>query len=148
MSILERERERESKRGRSRDRRQRIRSRLHLSAQSPMWGLNPQTLRSWPDLKLYAQPTEPPRCPSFSYQCILYNKRFSFLNYNLGAPEWLRRLSIRLSLRSWSRGSWVRNPRWALGWQPKDWSLLQTLCLPLSAPTLLALCLSHCLKNK
>ena len=34
-----------------------------LSAQSLMRGLNPQTVRSWPELKSDAQPTEPPRRP-------------------------------------------------------------------------------------
>ena len=32
-----------------------------LSAQSPMQGLDPWAMRSWPELKLEAQPTEPPR---------------------------------------------------------------------------------------
>ena len=34
-----------------------------LSAQSPTWGLNPQIMRSWPELKSDAQATEPPRHP-------------------------------------------------------------------------------------
>ena len=34
-----------------------------LSAQSPMWGSNPRTARSWPEPKSAAQPTEPPRHP-------------------------------------------------------------------------------------
>ena len=34
-----------------------------LSAQSPMRGSNPCTMRSWPEPKLDAQPTEPSRCP-------------------------------------------------------------------------------------
>ena len=33
------------------------------SAQSPTWGSNSQTVRSWPELKSDAQPTEPPRRP-------------------------------------------------------------------------------------
>ena len=37
-----------------------------LSAQSPMRGLNPQTTRSWPELKSDTPPTEPPRRPSLS----------------------------------------------------------------------------------
>ena len=51
----ERERERERKRewGRGRERgRERIPSRLHtLPAWSLMWGLNPRTVRSWPELR-------------------------------------------------------------------------------------------------
>ena len=35
-----------------------------LSAQSPMQGSNPQTMRSWPKLKSDVQPTEPPSLPS------------------------------------------------------------------------------------
>ena len=38
-----------------------------LSAQSPTRGSNPQTVRSWPELKLDAQPTEPPRRPSYAF---------------------------------------------------------------------------------
>ena len=39
-----------------------------LSAQTPMWGSNPQTMRSSPELKSVAQPTEPPRLPySFGF---------------------------------------------------------------------------------
>ena len=34
-----------------------------LSAQSLMWGLNSQTMRSWPEPKFVAQLTEPPRRP-------------------------------------------------------------------------------------
>ena len=34
-----------------------------LSAQSPLWGLNPWTVRSWPEPKSATQPTEPPRRP-------------------------------------------------------------------------------------
>ena len=34
-----------------------------LSAQSLMWGLNPQAVRSGPEPKSDAQPTEPPRRP-------------------------------------------------------------------------------------
>ena len=33
---------------------------LLLIAESPMWGSNSRTLRSWPELKLDAQLTEPP----------------------------------------------------------------------------------------
>ena len=35
-----------------------------LSAQTPMRGLNPWTVRSWPELKLDTQLSEPPRRPS------------------------------------------------------------------------------------
>ena len=34
-----------------------------LSAQSPMWGLNSRTVRSWPEPKSDAQPTKQPRHP-------------------------------------------------------------------------------------
>ena len=48
------------------------------------------------------------------------------------APGWLSRLSVRLQLRSRSRGPWVRAPHRALGWWLRAWSLLPILCLPLS----------------
>ena len=35
-----------------------------LTEASPMRGSNSQTMRSWPELMLVAQPTEPPRCPT------------------------------------------------------------------------------------
>ena len=38
-----------------------------LTAVSPIGGLNSWTLRSWPELKLEAQLTEPPRCPYPSF---------------------------------------------------------------------------------
>ena len=55
-------------------------------------------------------------------------------NQRGGAPGWLRRLSVRLHLRSRSRSSWVRAFRRALGWQLGAWSLLRILCLPVSLP--------------
>ena len=53
---------------------------------------------------------------------------------SLGAPGWLSRLSIRLWLRSWSHGAWVRVLRRALCWQLRAWSLFRILCLPHSLP--------------
>ena len=50
-----------------------------------------------------------------------------------GAPGWLTRLSIRLWLRSWSHGSWVRASCQALCWQLGAWSLLRILSPSLSA---------------
>ena len=40
------------------------------SAQSSIWGSNSQTVRSWPEPKLDAQLTEPPRRPSISFFLI------------------------------------------------------------------------------
>ena len=34
-----------------------------LIAESPIWRSNSWTMRSWPEQKLEAHPTEPPRCP-------------------------------------------------------------------------------------
>ena len=59
-------------------------------------------------------------------------------NYKkLGAPVWLRWLSVRLRLRSWSHGSWVR-ARIGLCAELllRAWNLLQILCLLLSLPLL------------
>ena len=53
----------------------RIWSRLcadRLTAVSPMWGLNSWTSRSWPEPKSDIQPTEPPSCPSFSFNVYLF----------------------------------------------------------------------------
>ena len=44
-----------------------------LSAQSPAWGLNLWTMRSWPEQKSDAQPTEPPRC-SQCFHFLIRNK--------------------------------------------------------------------------
>ena len=63
-------------------------------------------------------------------------------------PGWLSRLNVRLRLRSWSHGLWVRAPRRALCWQLGAWSLLQILCLPLALPPFPIHALSLCLKNK
>ena len=43
-----------------------------LSAQSPTRGLNSRTVRSWPEQKLDAQLTEPPRCPSLAFLKLVY----------------------------------------------------------------------------
>ena len=51
-----------------------------------------------------------------------------------GEPGWLSGLSVRLRLRSWSHGLWLRAPCWAVCWQFRAWSLLRILCLPLSLP--------------
>ena len=48
-----------------------------LSAESPMRGSNSHTLRSWPELKSVARPTEPPRYPSRS--TLLTNSARLFL---------------------------------------------------------------------
>ena len=73
-----------------------------------------------------------------------------------GAPGELSRLGVWLGLRSWPNSLWVPAPHQAVCWQLRAWSLLQTLCLPLSLP----LCpspartrahvfsVSLCLKNK
>ena len=66
----------------------------------------------------------------------------SYLKHVYGAPGRLSQLGVRLRLRSWSHGSWVRAPRRALCWQLGAWSLLRILCLPLSLP------LPHSLSQK
>ena len=48
------------------------------------------------------------------------------------APGCLSGLSVRLRLRAWPPGLWVRASRQALCWQLGARSLLRTLCLPLS----------------
>ena len=48
-----------------------------LSAQSPTWGSNSQTARSWPEPKSDAQLTEPPRHPRKEERCKTDNLRRS-----------------------------------------------------------------------
>ena len=67
--MTERETEHERERGRERERDTQNPKQVpgsELSAQSPMWGLNSQTVRSRPEPKLDAQLTEPPRHPESS----------------------------------------------------------------------------------
>ena len=133
-----------------------------LSAQNPSRGSTSQTARSWPEPKLDAYLTEPPRWPSF-FLLINSDRHYSSIrntlwhplisdwseikhwndisfwskpckNNKTGEPGWLSWLSVRLRLRSWSRGLWVRALRRALWWQLGAWSLLWILCLPLSLP--------------
>ena len=68
---------------------------------------------------------------------------------SFGAPGWLRWLSVRLRLRSWSHSSWVRATRLALCWQLGAWSLepaSDSVSPSLPSPTML--CLSLSLKNE
>ena len=58
----EREKETECKQGRKTQNRKQAPG-SERSAQSPAWGSNPRTMRSWPELKSNVQRTEPPRCP-------------------------------------------------------------------------------------
>ena len=64
-------REKESELGRGREKRRQRKLKQapgsELSAQSSMQGLNSWTMKSWPELKLDALPTEPPRCPSSDF---------------------------------------------------------------------------------
>ena len=99
----------------------------------------------------------------FTYFCIVWF-HFHFIvwfHFHLalflkslfvGAPGWLSRLSVRLQLRSWSPASWDEALHWVLCWQPRAWSLLQILCLPVSLPLLhsfsLSLSLSLSQNNK
>ena len=50
-----------------------------LSAQSPTWGLNSRTVRSWLELKSDAQPTEPPRCPDIIFKLDFLETTFSLV---------------------------------------------------------------------
>ena len=68
--------------------------------------------------------------------------------WDIGAPGWLSRLSIRLRLRSRAHSSWVQAPRRALCWRLGAWSLLWILSPFLSAPPPLTLYLSSKTKKK
>ena len=63
----EREREREPEQGRGTERETQNKKQApgsELSAQSPTWGSNPRIVRSSPEPKSDAYPTEPPRRPT------------------------------------------------------------------------------------
>ena len=87
-------------------------------------------------------------------QCLMY-ARYSpsvfnseFLRtYFWGTPGWLSQLSVWLWLRSWSHGSWVQAPCWALCRHLRAWSLLQILCLPLSLTLPCSCSVSLCLSK-
>ena len=73
-------------------------------------------------------------------------QRKNNIKIRAGAPGWLSCLSVWLWLRSWSHSLWVWVPHRALSWQLRTRSLLQILCLPLSAFPVHTVTLS--LKNK
>ena len=109
-----------------------------LTAESPVKVLNSQTLRSWPEPKSDAQPSEPLRCP----------KKHT-LKTQIPWGAWVAQSVKRpTSARSRSRGPWVRAPRRALGWWLGAWSLFPILCLPLSLPLPCSCSVSFCPKNK
>ena len=64
--LRKRERQTQSRSGEGQRERQNLKQApcSELSVQSPMWGSNPRTVRSWPELKLEVQPIEPLRHPS------------------------------------------------------------------------------------
>ena len=68
-----------------------------LLAPSPTWGSNWRTTRSWPEPKLDAYPTEPPRCP------------WSFLNvgYLIDDQE-DKALEHRQQVEKWMMWSWYQ----------------------------------------
>ena len=60
---------------------------FELSAQSPMRGLNSWTVRSWPELELDTQPTEPPRHPCWQFlimdsTCLINYESLYFLSFH------------------------------------------------------------------
>ena len=62
---------------------QRIQSRLHAdSRESPMQGSNLQTVRSWPELKLDTQPTEPPSLPNLDI-LFEYNMQWRYGGFSI-----------------------------------------------------------------
>ena len=53
-----------------------------------MWGLNSQTMRSWPEPNSDAQPTEPPRCPDLSGFKPCYTEVNEKHTHNWGFTKW------------------------------------------------------------
>ena len=81
-----------------------------LSVQSQTRGSNSQTVRSWPERKSDAQPTEPPRCPKQDFLCnaCSLGHNFSLTSFPLvcfpekaqiPATRFHRRRSIPLNYR-------------------------------------------------
>ena len=66
----------------------------------------------------------------------------------LGAPGWLRGLSIQLWLRSWSHTSWVRALRWALCWHLEPGACFGFCSPSLSLPHSHSVCFSLSKINK
>ena len=72
--LRERERQTASGGGAERARERQTRKQApgsELPAQSPIQGLNPPTVRSWPEPTSDEQPTEPTRCPWF-FVCFVF----------------------------------------------------------------------------
>ena len=72
----------------------------------------------------------------------------SWNEIHLGAPPWLSRLSIRLQLRSWSHGSWVRALRQPQSLEPASDSVSPSLSAPPPLILYLSLYLSLSLSLK
>ena len=69
-----------------------------LSARSPTWGSNPRTLRSWPELKSDAQPTEPRKRPK--KLCNLL-KEYGPFELALGGKKFLKGKKARCPIAVW-----------------------------------------------
>ena len=136
MYFWERERDRqtdrqtERKQGKGRERgRHRIRSRLQALSCQHRARRGAQTHKLWDHDLSWSRTLNRLSHPGTPIP-ILQIKKSRWT----GAPGWLSWLSVRLQLRSWSRGSWVWAPHQALCWQLRAWRLLWILCLLLSMP--------------
>ena len=97
LKFILRQRETERCRGGRAERgRARIPGRLHAAIPEPVWGSNPHTVRSRPELK--------PRVRHLTYWTIQVDlfEKFLKIHFFVGAPGWLSLLSTWLRLRSWS----------------------------------------------
>ena len=101
---------------------------------SPTWGCGWQ-LRAWRLLQiLYVT-----LCPSLSALCLSHsllkiNKHFKkSLKTDISWGTWVAQ-TVKCPTSAQDIISWFVSSGWcqALGWQLRDWSLLQILCLPLS----------------
>ena len=136
-------RKHKQERGRERGR-QRIQSGLRVDSREPNVGLELKNREIMTCAKVRCSNHWATQVPQGHFILILYQ-----IIMLRGAPGWLSRLGIRLQLRSWSLGSWVQAPHWALCWQLRAWSRLWILCLPLPLSAPLSLVLYLCLsKNK
>ena len=100
-------------------------SRLPAVSTEPHAGLEltNHEIMTWAEVSCLTKwATQASRRFGFSTQLLLILLGFNspaLLEYHLkchfwGVPGWLSWLSVRLQLRSWSHGSWVWAPHWAL----------------------------------
>ena len=103
-----------------------------LSAQSPMWGLNSRTVRSWPELKLDSQPTEPPRCPDYflNFWSFAHWILLSLFSFTFGFLEGMELLLVSGASLRQQQGSVGTDLQWQEMTTPCRWNVLKPIHFP------------------